>query len=271
MKKLKMAEKISLAVLTLGLIPTAGPLVWMVFTSLISPDALAANPPRYNSFSLENFATLLSAGSIVRWSINSFLISAAVTISQTVFNSLAAFGFSAGRFKGREQLFWILLAAMMVPGQIVMLPMFLFMSKWNLIDSLWAVILPAMAAPFGIYMVRQYMDSIPPTLAQAAQMDGATDFQIFRYIYFPLSMPILATSGIFVFIAQWNSFLWPLVTLNTEKFYTLTVGLSTLQDQQLMDYGLLMAGATLAAVPMVIVFIFFSRYMLEGMRQGAIK
>jgi multiple sugar transport system permease protein len=160
---------------------------------------------------------------------------------------------------------------MMVPGQIVMLPLFLFMSKWNLIDSLWAVILPAMAAPFGIYMVRQYMDSIPNTLAQAAQMDGATDFQIFRHIYFPLSMPILATSGIFIFITQWNSFLWPLVTLNTEKFYTLTVGLSTLQDQQLMDYGLLMAGATLAAVPMVLVFIFFSRYMLEGMRQGAIK
>jgi multiple sugar transport system permease protein len=120
-------------------------------------------------------------------------------------------------------------------------------------------------------MIRQYIYSIPNSLSQAAQMDGATDFQIFRHIYFPLSMPIMATSGIFIFITQWNSFLWPLVTLNTEKFYTLTVGLSTLQDQQLMDYGLLMAGATLAAVPMVLVFMFFSRYMLEGMRQGAIK
>jgi multiple sugar transport system permease protein len=271
MKKLNLAEKIALTVLTLGLIPTAGPLVWMVFTAFVDPESLAANPPRYDNFSLQNFKVLIASGSILRWSLNSFLISAAVTISQTVFNSLAAFGFSAGRFKGREQLFWVLLAAMMVPGQIVMLPLFLFMSKWNLIDSLWAVILPAMAAPFGIYMIRQYMDSIPNSLSQAAQMDGATDFQIFRHIYFPLSMPIMATSGIFIFITQWNSFLWPLVTLNTEKFYTLTVGLSTLQDQQLMDYGLLMAGATLAAVPMVLVFMFFSRYMLEGMRQGAIK
>jgi multiple sugar transport system permease protein len=271
MRKLKTSEKISLGVLILGLIPTAGPLVWMVFTAFIDPESLAANPPRYDTFSLENFSVLLSSGSILRWTINSFLIAAAVTASQTMFNALAAFGFSAGRFKGREPLFWVLLAAMMVPGQIVMLPLFLFMSKWNLIDSLWAVILPAMAAPFGIYMVRQYMDSIPNSLSQAAQMDGATDFQIFRHIYFPLSMPILATSGIFIFISQWNSFLWPLVTLNTEKFYTLTVGLSTLQDQQLMDYGLLMAGATMAAVPMVLVFIIFSRYMLEGMRQGAIK
>ncbi|MEW6712232.1 MAG: carbohydrate ABC transporter permease [Candidatus Riflebacteria bacterium] len=271
MKKYNTAEKIALFVLVLGLIPTAGPLIWMVFTAFVSSDALSASPPRYDSFSLENFQVLLSAGSILRWSVNSFLIAAAVTISQTIFNSLAAFGFSAGRFRGREKLFWVLLAAMMVPGQIVMLPMFLFMSKWNLIDSLWAVILPAMAAPFGIYMVRQYMDSIPPSLAQAAMMDGASDFQIFRHIYFPLSMPILATSGIFIFIAEWNSFLWPLVTLNTEKFYTLTVGLSTLQDQQLMDFGLLMAGATLAAVPMVLVFLFFSRYMLEGMRQGAVK
>ncbi|MGM0598363.1 MAG: carbohydrate ABC transporter permease [Candidatus Rifleibacteriota bacterium] len=271
MKKLNTAQKISLLILFLGLIPTAGPLVWMVFTSFVSPEALTANPPQYNSFSLENYAVLLSSGSIVRWAFNSFVVAAAVTIAQTIFNSLAAFGFSTGQFKGREKLFWVLLAAMMVPGQIVMLPMFLFMSKWNLIDSLWAVILPAMAAPFGIYMIRQYMDSIPRTLSQAAQMDGATDFQIFRHIYFPLSMPIMATSGIFIFITQWNSFLWPLVTLNTEKYYTLTVGLSTLQDQQLMDYGLLMAGATLAAVPMVMVFFFFSRYMLEGMRQGAIK
>jgi multiple sugar transport system permease protein len=160
---------------------------------------------------------------------------------------------------------------MMVPGQIVMLPLFLFMARWELIDSLWSVILPAIAAPFGIYMIRQYMDSIPLQMSEAAQIDGASQFQVFTSIYFPLSMPILATSGIFTFISQWNAFLWPLITLNSEKYYTLTVGLSTLQDQQIMDYGLLMAGATLAALPMVAVFIFFSRYMLEGMRKGALQ
>lgn len=269
--KYRFANACSLILLTVGLLLTGGPLVWMLITAFTSPDALAATPPRYGEFSLENFKVLLAAGNIVRWTINSFLVSAAVTIAQTIFNALAAFGFAAGRFKGREAIFMVLLAAMMVPGQIVMLPLFLFMAKWGLIDSLWSVILPAIAAPFGVYMVRQYMDSIPIQMAEAAQIDGASEYQIFSHIYFPLSLPILATSGIFTFIAQWNAFLWPLITLNSEKYYTLTVGLSTLQDQQMMDFGLLMAGATLAAVPMVAVFMFFSRYMLEGMRKGAIQ
>ncbi len=267
----KFANQLSLFLLSIGLVLTGGPLVWMLITAFTSPDALAANPPRYTEFSLENFRVLLNAGNIMRWSINSFVVSAAVTIAQTIFNALAAFGFAAGRFKGREAIFMVLLAAMMVPGQIVMLPLFLFMAKWGLIDSLWSVILPAIASPFGVYMVRQYMDSIPIQMSEAAQIDGASQYQVFRHIYFPLSMPILATSGIFTFITQWNAFLWPLITLNSERYYTLTVGLSTLQDQQMMDFGLLMAGATLAAVPMVLVFMFFSRYMLEGMRKGAIQ
>ncbi|HNX74717.1 MAG TPA: carbohydrate ABC transporter permease [Candidatus Rifleibacterium sp.] len=267
----KFANQLSLLMLSFGLILTGGPLVWMLITAFTSPDALSASPPRYGEFSLENFKVLLNAGNILRWSINSFLVSAAVTLAQTIFNALAAFGFAAGRFKGREAIFMVLLAAMMVPGQIVMLPLFLFMAKWGMIDSLWSVILPAIASPFGVYMVRQYMDSIPIQMSEAAQIDGASQYQVFRHIYFPLSMPILATSGIFTFITQWNAFLWPLITLNSERYYTLTVGLSTLQDQQMMDFGLLMAGATLAAVPMVIVFMFFSRYMLEGMRKGALQ
>ncbi|MBR4328515.1 MAG: carbohydrate ABC transporter permease [Candidatus Riflebacteria bacterium] len=243
----------------------------MLITAFTSQEALSSTPPRYGVFSLENFKMLLSAGHILRWAINSFLVTSAITIAQTIFNSLAAFGFSVGKFKGRESLFMLLLAAMMVPGQIVMLPLFLFMAKWGLVDSLWSVILPSMAAPFGVYMIRQYMDSIPVQMCEAARIDGASEFQLYSDIYFPLSKPILATSAIFTFITEWNAFLWPLVTLNSEKYYTLSVGLSTLQDQQAMDYGLLMAGATLSAVPMVIIFLFFSKYMLEGMRKGAIQ
>lgn len=267
----KYPKYLSLTFLSLGLIITCGPLCFMLITAFTSPEALTATPPRYGEFSLENFKVLLSSGNILRWSINSFLVAISVTIAQTIFNSLAAFGFSVGRFRGRESLFMLLLAAMMVPGQIVMLPLFLFMAKWGLIDSLWSVILPSMAAPFGIYMIRQYMDSIPIQMCEAARIDGASELQLFTQIYFPLSKPILATSGIFIFITEWNAFLWPLVTLNSEKFYTLTLGLSTLQDQQIMDYGLLMAGASLSAIPMVFIFLLFSKYMLEGMRKGAIQ
>lgn len=261
----------TLAVLSAGLALTLGPLAWMLVTAFTDPAALEQSPPRYGSWSLENFRLLFGGGRILGWTLNSLVTSAAITAGQLLFNALAAFSFSVGRFRGREALFWVVLASMMVPGQIVMLPLFLFLSRWGLIDSLWAVILPSLAAPFGIYMIRQYMDSIPRQLQEAARMDGAGEFDIFCHIYFPLSMPILATSGIFIFIAQWNAFLWPLVTLNTEASYTLPVGLATMQDQQIMDYGLLMAGATFAALPMVLIFMAFSRHLLEGMRSGAVQ
>ncbi|HNW33873.1 MAG TPA: carbohydrate ABC transporter permease [Candidatus Ozemobacteraceae bacterium] len=262
---------LSAGLLSLGLVLTLGPLVWMLITAFTDPAALEQSPPRYGVWSLENFRLLLSGGRMFRWTLNSLVTAALITAGQLLFNALAAFSFSVGRFRGRELLFWTVLAAMMVPGQIVMLPLFLFLARWGLIDSLWAVILPSLAAPFGIYMIRQYMDSIPRQLQEAARMDGAGEFDIFRYIYFPLSAPILATSGIFIFIAQWNAFLWPLVMLNSEASYTLPVGLATMQDQQIMDYGLLMAGATFAALPMVLVFLLFSRHLLEGMRSGAVQ
>ncbi len=258
-------------VLFAGLILTVGPLAWMLLTAFSSPEELAKSPPRYGVFSLENFRVLLSSGKILGWTLNSFLVAGAITAAQLFFNSLAAFGFAVGNFKGREWLFLGILGAMMVPGQIVMLPLFLFIAKWGLLDNLWAVILPALTAPYGIYLIRQYMDSIPIQIAESARMDGASEWDVYRHIYAPLSRPILATSGIFVFITHWNAFLWPLITLNSEANYTLTVGLSTLQEQQLMDYGLLMAGATLAALPMVAVFLAFSRHLLEGMRGGAVK
>ncbi len=262
---------ISLLSLAAGLVFTVGPLAWMLITAFTDPENFASGPPKFDKFSLANFKTLLTSGKIITWTINSFLVSFAITFSQLLFNSLAAFGFSVGQFKGREILFLAVLSAIMVPGQILMLPLFLFMSKWGLIDSLWAVIIPGMSGPYGIYMIRQYMDSIPKELVAAARIDGASEFQLFQNIFLPLSQPILATLGIFVFITHWNAFLWPLVTLNSEAKYTLTVGLSTLQDQQVMDYGLLMAGATLAAIPMVLIFVVFSKYLLEGMRGGAIK
>ncbi|MBI3039081.1 carbohydrate ABC transporter permease [bacterium] len=262
---------LSVIVLLFGLVLTVGPLVWMLICAFTDPVALSERPPRYGVFSISNFRVLLANDKLIVWFLNSFLVAGGITLGQILLNSLAAFGFSVGRFRGREPLFFCVLGTMMVPGQIVMLPLFLYMAKWNLIDTLWAVILPFLSAPFGIYMIRQYMDSIPKELLDAARIDGASEWSIFKDIYVPLSKPILATSGIFIFMTQWNAFLWPLVTLNSSSNYTLTVGLSILQDQQIMDYGLLMAGASLAAIPMVGVFCLFSRHLMEGMRSGAIK
>ncbi|MBF0498869.1 MAG: carbohydrate ABC transporter permease [Candidatus Riflebacteria bacterium] len=257
--------------LSTGLFLTVGPLVWMLISAFTDPICFTKDAPHSMVFSIQNFRVLFTDGRILHWALNSLFVATAITFAQMLFNSLAAFGFSVGRFRGRELLFWLIMVGMMVPGQIVMLPLFLFMSKWGLIDNLWAVVLPAMAAPFGIYLIRQYMDSIPRELVEAARMDGAGEFEIYRRMFLPLSRPILATSGIFIFITHWNAFLWPLVTLTSDANYTLTVGLSLLQDQQIMDYGLLMAGATVAALPMVVIFLIFSRSLLEGMRGGSVK
>lgn len=265
-----------------GLVLTVGPLIWMLITAFCDSDALArllgrlsggnqAWPSAGELFTCEQFRLILGNPRIGWWVGNSFVVAGVITVGQLLVNALAAFSFAVGRYRGREALFWLVLATIMVPGQIVMLPLFLLMAKLGLLDSLWAVILPSLAAPYGIYLVRQYMDSIPRELLEAARMDGASEWAIFWRIYAPLSAPVLATSGIFVFIAQWNSFLWPLVVLNADHRYTLTVGLATMQEQQAMDYGLLMAGATVAALPMVAVFLFFSRYLLSDTRAGAVK
>ena len=213
---------------------------------------------------------MLSAGNIVRWSLNSFFVAAAVTIAQTLFNSLAAFGFSVGKFRGRNFLFMIILAAMMVPGQIVMLPLFLLMASWGWLTTCLADFAGLVRSP-SVFIVSPIHGFHSKADSRSGANERRRQYQIFTKIYFPLSLPILATSGIFIFITQWNAFLWPLIMMNTEKYYTLTVGLSTMQEQQVMDYGLLMAGATLAAVPMVFVCMFFSRYMLEGMQKGAVQ
>mgnify|MGYP002407772355 FL=1 len=159
----------------------------------------------------------------------------------------------------------------MVPGQVTLVPLYITMSKLGFINSYYGLILPAVAGPFGVFLMKQFMSSLPTELIEAAKIDGCSEWGTFAKIILPLSKPGLAVLGIFTFVGQWNEFLWPLIITNSSAMRTLPIGLTLLQEEVPMQYGLLMAGATFAAVPMLIIFFSFQRYFLKGVTVGALK
>ncbi len=264
---------IAYAVLTLWAIFSLMPLVWLFISALTPQDFLMRIPPiiRLSNISLANFQELFSRGQIIRWFVNSFYIAASVTLLQLFFDALGGYVLAKKDFPGRKWIFAAIIGTMMIPPQVTLVPTFLILSKAHLIDSHLAIILPQLVGAFGIFMMRQYISSLPSELLDAARIDGASEFLTFTRIILPLTGPALAVLGIFIFVANWNSFLWPLIVLNSPAKFTLQVGLSTLQDQYVTDYGILMAGAAIAAIPMIVVFFAFGKHMTKGLTVGAIK
>ncbi|MGB8957269.1 MAG: carbohydrate ABC transporter permease, partial [Tumebacillaceae bacterium] len=186
-------------------------------------------------------------------------------------DTMAGYALAKKRFPGRNLVFWMIIATMMIPGQITLVPLFMMVQNLHLMDTHWALILPDLSMVFGVFLMRQYMLSIPSDLLEAAKIDGASEWKTFWKIVVPLAKPALATLGIFTFMNVWNSFLWPIIVLNNADLYTLPVGLKTLQDQNLAVFKLLMSGAAVAAVPMIIVFIAFQKYFIKGLTVGGVK
>ena len=251
------------------------PLFWMFFTSFVRPEKITAGSltlaTSLDDFSLANYRALFAHASMGRWFINSVLVCAVITLLHLLFDSLAGYAFAKKKFRGRSLVFGLIVATMMIPGQVLMVPLFILLSRMGLVDTLTAVVLPALAGPFGIFMMRQHIKSIPDELLDAARIDGCSEARIFFSIILPLSAPMLATLGIFVFVTHWNAYLWPLIVLYSNDVYTLPVGLATLQGKHTVNYGLLMAGASLAALPMLVAFICFSRAFVKGLTAGAVK
>ncbi|GAB4334234.1 MAG: carbohydrate ABC transporter permease [Candidatus Abyssubacteria bacterium] len=261
-----------LCILMLGAITSIFPMFWMVYTSFWPPENFQffqAVISRH--LTTANYANLFQNAPIVRWMFNSFVICAVITLGQLLFDSMAGYAFARKRFPGQTPLFWLMIGTMMIPVHILIVPLYIMTVRLHLVDTLWAAILPSLAGPFGIFFLRQYMVTIPTALEEAARIDGCSEFQIFKRIILPVSAPALGVLAIFLFISNWNSFLWPLLVLNSAESYTLTVGLSTLQDKHALDYGLLMAGAAVASLPMFGVFILFQRMFVRGVRIGALK
>jgi multiple sugar transport system permease protein len=222
-----------------------------------------------NSFS--GFKTLFTKNNVGKWFFNSLYLSVLVTVGILLFDSMAGYVLAKKRFPGRNAIFWLIISTMMIPGQVTLVPMFIMVRELGIMDTHWALIFPELSMVFGVFLMRQFMFSVPDELIDAAKIDGASEWKTYWKIVLPLARPGLAALGIFTFMNVWNSFLWPIIALNNADLYTLPVGLKTLQDANLANFKLLMSGAAIAAVPMIIVFIMFQKHFVKGLTLGGVK
>lgn len=257
------------------------PMVWM-FLSALTPDIyLQSVPPAVKPahFSLENYQKLReTAPLMLRWFWNSAYLSLTVTLVQLCITALAGYVFARMVFPGRSALFALLIGSIMLPYQALVIPLFMVISSGirgtfhvDLIDTHWAILLPAVISPVGIFLMRQYVQGLPRELEEAARIDGCGEFGVWRQVILPLCRPILGAWGILTFTGIWRSFFWPFVVLGTDQLFTLEVGLQTLQQQHGQSFGLVMAGATVSALPMILIFFIFQKQIVAGLTFGAVK
>ncbi|MDF2810047.1 MAG: hypothetical protein K0S56_1078 [Microvirga sp.] len=247
------------------------PFIWAILSSfkergdIMSPGFL----PRKWVF--QNYVHLLTDTSYLRWLFNSILVSVgAMTLGMAVC-SLAGFAFAKYRFHGQTVLFWVVIASMSIPPFTTVIPLFGWMAKLGLINTYPVLILPFAANAFGLFMMRQYFSTLPDELLQAARIDGCSELRLFWSILLPLSRPALGVVGILIFIASWNSFIWPLVMMRSEDMFTLPVGIAGLNSEQSPEYGKIMAAAVLSSLPIITVFFLLQRQIISGLTHGAVK
>jgi len=252
------------------------PIYWMLTTAFKPSSAVMSLPPEWipSRLTLANFGEALVGYPVVRWTLNSTLVAGTVTIAQLVFSAMAGYGFSKKRFRGRDLVFWIYISSMMVPGFALLVPLYTMMAHFGFVNSYVGLIAPGLSAPFGAFLMRQFIQTLPTELTDAARIDGCSELGVFWRIIIPLSKPGLAVLGIFVFMGQWQAFLWPLIITSTTEMRTLVVGFAVAQSAQSelhTNYGATMAASAYMAIPMLIVFFAFQRYFLRGITIGALK
>jgi multiple sugar transport system permease protein len=242
------------------------PFAWMLSTSLKAPGDVFVYPPQWipQPPQWKNYQETVTVMPFGRFYLNSVIQAVSVTVLQLLTASLAAFAFARLRFRGRDLLFLLYLATMMIPFPVTMIPNFVIMRYLNWIDTFRALILPPSFSAFSTFLLRQYFMSIPLEMDDAARVDGASSFRIWWQIILPLSGPALATLAIFTFLGQWNSFLWPLIVTNSEKMRTLPVGLAAFQSQYSVQWHLLMAGSVIAVLPILGIFIAGQKWFVRG-------
>ena len=249
------------------------PFLYVISTSFKDSVSLFQYPPQWipREPTLDNFRTLLQDNPFIRWMINSFIVAASVTVIKVIIDSMAGYAFAKMQFPGKEPLFVVVLMTLMVPFAATLIPLFIIVRDLQLTNTYAGLILPALASPIGIFMMRQFIESLPNDLENAARLDGCSEFQIFRRVILPLVRPGLVVLGVFTFMTQWTSYLWPLVIGTKKEMYTLTVGVQSLRSLFTVDWGVLSAGAVLSMLPLVIVFLFLQRYFIAGSIAGALK
>jgi len=249
------------------------PLLWMLLASFMPAGSSNTYPPRLHlsEVTLVHYTALFTRLNLAHYLLNSALLSSIVTVVALLFNSMAGYAFAKLNFAGRNQIFRTLLAALIIPAQVSMLPLFLLLKHLGFINTYWGIIIPGMASIFGIFLIRQYALSIPNSLLDAARIDGAGEFRIYWSLVLPLCKPILVTLAIFTFMGTWNDFMWPLIVLTDDTLYTLPVALANLLGEHVQDTELMMAGAVLTVLPVMVVFMVLQKYYIAGLLLGGVK
>lgn len=260
------------AVLAVGALITAFPFLWMLTTSLKPqresidfPPTVVPQDPTFEWY--VRLFTELDFGTYLR----NTVIVVAIGFIGLLFMAMAGYAFAKFDFRGRRGMFFIVLATMMIPIQVTMIPTYLILNGLKLTNTLVGIALPTLVGGFSIFLFRQFMSTIPTEMLEAARLDGAGEFRIFWQIVLPMSRPILAVQVVLTFIAGWNSFLWPLIIASDQKLYTLSVGLSLLNQQLAVNPSLQMAAASVMVVPILLVFVVFQRYVMQGFALSGLK
>ncbi|XVQ06812.1 carbohydrate ABC transporter permease [Spirillospora sp. CA-255316] len=262
---------------SLGLLLMAAPLLWMTLSAFKTKKDLTASPPVWlpSQWTLSNFANLLDQLDIPRYFMNSLIVAVLVTVCNLLFCSMIGYALAKLDFTGRSKVFGIVLVALMVPGNLLILPLYVLMNGLSLIDSYAGLVLPFAAQAFGVFLMRQFMQSVPDELLEAARIDGAGEWYIFARIAIPLVKPALATLTIFTFLGSWNNFVWPLVATNDAAKYTLPVALATFANDPNRTIaggnGMLMAGSLLVVLPVLVVFVALQRHFTQGIATVGLK
>ena len=262
----KRSASLTYAVLILGLMVVLLPFAWMISTSLKPLSEVFSTSLRLIPRKPEwrNYIKIWSELPFGRYYINSFIVSIASTVVQLSLGSMAAFAFARLRWPGRDKLFVVYLAAMMIPGQVTMIPNFLIVRALGGFDKYWGLVLPQSFGVFGVFLLRQFFKAIPSSLEEAATIDGASPWKIYASIILPLSKNGLAALGVFAFMFSWNNFLWPLVITSKNSMFTLPIGLLSFQGQYSTDFPMMMAAACLSMLPVLALYAVAQRHFIEG-------
>lgn len=249
------------------------PLLWLVFNSFKNTAEIQQLPPTLwpKKFYLGNFEELFLKQPTFRWIFNSFFVSISTTVLAIIFSSAAAYAFAKLKFKGSQLIYYMFIGSLMIPKESFTVPLFRIVTAFNWLGTYKAFIIPNLSACFGVFLLRGFFEGIPDSIRESAKIEGASEFRIFLNIMLPIAKPGLGAFFILNFVSTWNDYLWQLLMSNRKEMNTLTVGIASLMDNMNPDYGLRVAGAALASVPLITIFILFQKYFAHGISAGAVK
>lgn len=267
------AEVLRTVLLTVISLIIIAPVVWFVLSSFKDVTELSSRPPTLlpKHWATENYTEAFKTYKYMHYFMNSVIVTSIATVLTLIINSMAAYAFSKYNFRGRDGFFVLTLAMIMIPLQVILIPIYLVVSSMGLVNTYWGMIIPAAATPTGVFIIRQYMLTIPDELIESARIDGAGEFKIYARIVLPLARPALAVVAIFSILWRWNDFIWPLLIAQDEKLYTLPVALALLNGRLFVPENIVLAMSVMSIIPVLFMFVFMQRQIIQGIAQTGMK